>query len=56
MAKKTLVDKNNQNDDPAQNNDEQMNEDDEPNFSDPEGYVDDISDEGKKLFCYFFFN
>ncbi|XP_008551694.1 eukaryotic translation initiation factor 3 subunit B [Microplitis demolitor] len=45
MAKKTLVDKNNQNDDPAQNNDEQMNEDDEPNFSDPEGYVDDISDE-----------
>ncbi|XP_057341733.1 eukaryotic translation initiation factor 3 subunit B-like [Microplitis mediator] len=45
MAKKTLVDKNNQNDDPAQNNDEQMNEDEEPNFSDPEGYVDDISDE-----------
>lgn len=24
-----------------------MDDDEEPNFSDPEGYVDDISDEGE---------
>ncbi|XP_043279414.1 eukaryotic translation initiation factor 3 subunit B-like [Venturia canescens] len=44
MAKKTLLEKSNQNEDSVKNNDDSMDDDEEPNFSDPEGYVDDISD------------
>lgn len=47
MPKKTLLDKSNQNEDAVRNNDDSMDDDEEPNFSDPEGYVDDISDEGE---------
>lgn len=53
MAKKKLDDRNNQNDDnPKTDSDVNMN-DDEPNFSDPEGYVDNVTDEGiYELFAY----
>jgi hypothetical protein len=44
MAKKTQTEKAAQNDEKA--NDDPINDDEEPNFSDPEGFVDDISDEG----------
>lgn len=47
MAKKMLADKTPQNEDNIKNNDDTFNEDEEPNFSDPEGFVDDITDEGK---------
>lgn len=47
MAKKTLADKTFQNEDSVKNNDDILNDDEEPNFSDPEGFVDDITDEGK---------
>lgn len=50
MAKKTLADKTPQNEDNVKNNDDIFNDDEEPNFSDPEGYVDDITDEGKRNF------
>lgn len=46
MAKKKLDDKNNQNDDNTKNEGDLSSNDEEPNFSDPEGFVDDISDEG----------
>lgn len=46
MAKKKLDDKNNQNDDNTKNEGDLTSNDEEPNFSDPEGFVDDISDEG----------
>lgn len=48
MAKKTLADKTLQNEDNVKNNDDIFNDDEEPNFSDPEGFVDDITDEGKQ--------
>lgn len=47
MAKKTQAEKTAQNDETAKSNDDPMNDDEEPNFSDPEGFVDDITDEGK---------
>lgn len=47
MAKKMLADKTPQNEDNIKNNDDTFNEDEEPNFSDPEGFIDDITDEGK---------
>lgn len=46
MAKKKSEDKN-QNGEAAHNDGDASPSDEEPNFSDPEGYVDDISDEGK---------
>lgn len=47
MAKKTVADKTPQNEDSVKNNDEVLNDDEEPNFSDPEGFIDDITDDGK---------
>jgi len=47
MAKKTLAEKAAQNEE-AKGNDDPMNDDEEPNFSDPEGFVDDITDEGER--------
>ena len=47
MAKKTSLEKVSQNDDSSKLNEEALEDDEEPSFSDPEGYVDDISDEGK---------
>lgn len=52
MAKKTVADKTPQNEDNIKNNDDILNDDEEPNFSDPEGFVDDITDEGKHDFSY----
>lgn len=46
MAKKTQAEKAAQNEE-AKGNDDSMNDDEEPNFSDPEGFVDDITDEGE---------
>lgn len=47
MAKKKVDDKNSQNGDSNNKNDNgNSSNDEEPNFSDPEGYVDDITDEG----------
>lgn len=54
MAKKTQAEKTAQNDETAKGNDDPMNDDEEPNFSDPEGFVDDITDEGKYLFASLF--
>lgn len=55
MAKKTQAEKTAQNDETAKSNDDPMNDDEEPNFSDPEGFVDDITDEGKYLLASFRF-
>lgn len=44
MAKKKGDEKVNQ---PAQSDNEEQNFDEEPNFDDPEGFVDDITDEGR---------
>lgn len=52
MAKKTQAEKAAQNEETAKGNDDLMNDDEEPNFSDPEGFVDDISDEGKCPFTF----
>lgn len=49
MAKKKSEDKNNHNGDGSKK-DDASNYDEEPNFSDPEGFVDDISDEGNLTF------
>lgn len=46
MAKKKLDDKNSHNGDNTKNDNENSSNDEEPNFSDPEGFVDDITDEG----------
>lgn len=46
MAKKKLEDKNNQNDDNTKNEGDVSSNEEEPNFSDPEGFIDDVSDEG----------
>lgn len=46
MAKKKVDDKNNQNPDSNKNETEMSTTDEEPNFSDPEGYEDDIAEEG----------
>lgn len=54
MAKKTQAEKTAQNDETAKNNDDPMNDDEEPNFSDPEGFVDDITDEGEYLLASIF--
>jgi len=54
MAKKTQAEKTAQNDETAKGNDDPMNDDEEPNFSDPEGFVDDITDEGKYPLAFFF--
>lgn len=43
MAKKKSDDKNNEN---TKNEGDSSSNDEDPNFSDPEGYVDDISEEG----------
>lgn len=48
MAKKKSEEKN-QNGDAAPNEGDAYPSDEEPNFSDPEGFVDDISDEGTQL-------
>lgn len=56
MAKKTLVDKTPQNEDAVKNNDDILNDDEEPNFSDPEGFVDDITDEGRHVLFKMTFN
>ena len=45
MAKKKETEKGAQNSE-GNKHDKSENNDDEPNFSDPEGYVDNISDEG----------
>lgn len=47
MAKKTLIDKNNQNEDTNKNNEDVFNEDEEPNFSDDSD--EEVSDEGQLL-------
>lgn len=44
MAKKKGDEKVNQN---PQSDNEEQNFDEEPNFDDPEGFVDDITDEGR---------
>lgn len=44
MAKKKGDEKVNQ---PPQSDNEEQNFDEEPNFDDPEGFVDDITDEGR---------
>lgn len=49
MAKKKIDEKTNQNPENTKNDSEMSGTDDEPNFSDPEGYVDDITDEGNHL-------
>jgi len=54
MAKKTQAEKTAQNDETVKGNDDPMNDDEEPNFSDPEGFVDDITDEGKYPLAFFF--
>lgn len=54
MAKKTLMEKATQNGEIVKSNGDLMNDDEEPNFSDPEGYDDDIVDEGKFLLSFFF--
>lgn len=46
MAKKKGDEKVNQT---PQSDNEEQNFDEEPDFDDPEGYVDDIPDEGKTL-------
>lgn len=46
MAKKKVEDKNNQDDDNTKNEGDISSNEEEPNFSDPEGFVDDVSDEG----------
>lgn len=57
MAKKKADEKSNQNGaDNTKNESDVSGTDDEPNFSDPEGYVDNITDEGTcsfapNLFC-----
>lgn len=53
MAKKTSLEKASQNDDSNKLNEDPVDDDEEPNFSDPEGYVDDISDEGMYTNCIF---
>lgn len=53
MAKKTQAEKAAQNEETAKGNDDLMNDDEEPNFSDPEGFVDDITDEGEHLVIFF---
>lgn len=52
MAKKKVDDRSSQNSDSTRNDGDLSSNDDEPNFSDPEGFIDDITDEGKvsKLF------
>lgn len=50
MAKKKSEDKNNHNGDGSKK-DDASNYDEEPSFSDPEGFVDDISDEGNLAFA-----
>lgn len=49
MAKKKVEEKSNQNDDNTKNEGDVSANEEEPNFSDPEGYVDDVSDEGINL-------
>lgn len=44
--KKKGDDKNSQNGDFTKNDVDVSSNDDEPNFDDPEGYVDDVTDEG----------
>lgn len=51
MAKKKGDDKANQ---PTDNEPAETNYDEEPDFSDPEGYVDDIEDEGKPTWRFIF--
>lgn len=51
MAKKKSDDKANQ---PTDNEPAETNYDEEPDFSDPDGYVDDIEDEGKPTRRYIF--
>lgn len=51
MAKKKFDDKNNQNGEVTKHDDGSSN-DEEPNFSDPEGFVDDIPDEGMVGACF----
>lgn len=53
MAKKTQAEKAAQNEETAKSNDDPMNDDEEPNFSDPEGFVDDITDEGERPVIFF---
>lgn len=46
MAKKKVEDKNSHNGEYIKNEGDTSSNEEEPNFSDPEGYVDDISNEG----------
>lgn len=46
MAKKKVEDKNSHNGESIKNEGDTSSNDEEPNFSDPEGYVDDVSNEG----------
>jgi translation initiation factor 3 subunit B len=48
MARKKDAEKNSQNSE-GNKQDKSESNDEEPNFSDPEGFVDNISDEGKLL-------
>ena len=52
MVKKKDTEKSAQNDDTNRSNNIENGENDESNFSDPEGFVDDITDEG--IFYFFF--
>ena len=49
MAKKKSEDKSGESVENTKNDGEFSSNEDEPNFSDPEGYVDDISDEGNYI-------
>lgn len=46
MVKKKDAEKSAQNEENNRSNNIENGENDEPNFSDPEGYVDDVTDEG----------
>lgn len=47
MAKKRVEEKSGQNGDSTKKDDDLSSNEDDVNFSDPEGYVDDVTDEGK---------
>lgn len=51
MAKKKSEDKLQQNGDNTSSEIENSSPDEEPNFSDPEGFVDNVTDEGR---CHIF--
>lgn len=54
MVKKKEADKSAQNEENNRSNNIENGENDEPNFSDPEGFVDDVTDEGTFYFLAVF--